>query len=306
MKKLLIILFVSSAFATPRLAQMREPGPELKSLVEAERAFSKTSETRGIREAFLTYLADEAVVFRPHPVQARKWYQERESIPGLLTWEPVFADVSRAGDLGYTTGPYEFREKNAAAAPVRYGHFVSAWKKQPDGSWRVVVDLGTPHPRPETKPTGLSFPSHDQSASAKSAPSIDVQAGRAALLDVDRAFSRASASKGAVAAYPSYSSDAIRFYRINRFPTTGKEAVRAFLSGKPGLFTWQPAASDVSRSGDLGYTYGSSEFKKSKSSDEPAERDSYLRIWKKQADGRWKVVLDVASPIPPSAPAAGQ
>jgi ketosteroid isomerase-like protein len=46
--------------------------------------------------------------------------------------------------------------------------------------------------------------------------------------------------------------------------------------------------------------------KKSKSSDEPAERDSYLRIWKKQADGRWKVVLDVASPIPPSAPAAGQ
>ena len=81
------------------------------------------SESEGISKAFLTYFSVEAITFRPTRVEARKRYEENPDIPGLLTWRPVFADVSAAGDLGYTTGPYEFRNKSLEEKPSLYGHY---------------------------------------------------------------------------------------------------------------------------------------------------------------------------------------
>ena len=120
----------------------------LAELVDAEREFARTSVASGMREAFLTFMADDAIVFRPHPVNAKSWYSERPDAPGVLDWVPVFADISLAGDLGYTTGPWEYVVEQSDT-PTAYGHYVSVWRKQPDGSWRVVIDLGTVHPRPE-------------------------------------------------------------------------------------------------------------------------------------------------------------
>jgi hypothetical protein len=77
----------------------------------------------------LTYFSVKAISFRPTPVKARRRYEENPNIPGLLTWHPVFADVSSAGDLGYTTGPYEFRNQSPDEQPSSYGHYVSLWKK---------------------------------------------------------------------------------------------------------------------------------------------------------------------------------
>ena len=57
-------------------------------------------------------------------------------------------------------------------------------------------------------------------------------------------------------------------------------------------------AAEMSISGDLGYTYGISEVKTGESGSVVNRRGSYLRIWKKQSDGEWKVVLDMANPIP--------
>jgi len=305
MKRSLPLLLAVFVLITPGFTQTKDPGPDLNSLVEAERAFSRTSETNGMREAFLAYLADDAIVFRPRPVEGKKWYLDRPAAPGVLTWEPVFAEVSQAADLGYTTGPWEFR-KDANDQPVAYGHYVSVWRKQPDGSWRVAIDLGIEHPRPETKPTGWTSPANDGATGDKVVPKVNIKTDRAALLDVDRKFSKASASKGTVAAFLSYAADDIRFYRMDAFPMTGKEAMQAVLSKMSGQLTWQPTAAEVSRSGDLGYTYGTFEFRKGSGGGEPVESGSYVRIWRKQSNGKWKVVLDITNPIPPPAAKSGQ
>ncbi|MCP4685054.1 MAG: hypothetical protein GY867_06340, partial [bacterium] len=82
-----------------------EPSPGLTSLVEAERAFASQVYDKGMRGAFLANLAGKSVVFDPRPVDGRKLYEEHEDKPSLLEWEPAFADISRAGRMGYTTGP---------------------------------------------------------------------------------------------------------------------------------------------------------------------------------------------------------
>jgi ketosteroid isomerase-like protein len=50
--------------------------------------------------------------------------------------------VSSAGDLGYTTGSYEVTVNDAKGNPVTSrGKVVVVWKKQPDGSWKAVLDI---------------------------------------------------------------------------------------------------------------------------------------------------------------------
>jgi ketosteroid isomerase-like protein len=57
---------------------------------------------------------------------------------------------------------------------------------------------------------------------------------------------------------------------------------------------------DVSRSGDLGYTYGS--YRTSGAAGAPVA-GYYLRIWRWQPESGWKVVLDQLTPNPPPRPA---
>jgi ketosteroid isomerase-like protein len=64
-----------------------------------------------------------------------------------LTWTPVGADIAASGDLGYTYGNYEFQTKDDSGKPiVDHGHYTSIWKKQKDGSWKVVLDMGNAGP----------------------------------------------------------------------------------------------------------------------------------------------------------------
>ena len=56
--------------------------------------------------------------------------------------------MARAGDLGYTTGPWEFKADIHDAKSVAWGHFLTVWKRQPDGSWKFAIDLGISNPQP--------------------------------------------------------------------------------------------------------------------------------------------------------------
>ena len=119
----------------------------LDSLVAAERAFAARSVEKGMRDAFLEFLAADGVIFRPLATNGRAVWEARGPIPATLVWEPAFAEVSAAGDLGFTTGPWELRP-NDAQRPTGYGHFVSIWQRQSDGTWRVAVDIGVSHAKP--------------------------------------------------------------------------------------------------------------------------------------------------------------
>lgn len=69
-----------------------------------------------------------------------------------LRWEPLGAEVSRT--VGYTYGRYVSRGTDQEGKPVtRYGKYVTIWKKQVDGSWKVVLDIGNSSPPPQPIPS---------------------------------------------------------------------------------------------------------------------------------------------------------
>jgi ketosteroid isomerase-like protein len=299
MKKIsLSILLISLALVAIAFAQKTGATSDPRSLAEAERAFAKTSEVKGTREAFLENLADDSILFHPGPVDGKKWWTEQPVRPGVLSWQPIYASVSRAGDLGYTTGPWEFREKSLEDNPVAFGYFVSIWKKQSDGAWKVILDLGTRNPAPQTPAPVLLFPG-DNPNNAKAKQKVDIEAERSALVKTEDEFAKLLTAKNTVDSFLSYLADGVRLYRTNAFPVVGKDAASVALAAKPGMLTWQPTKADVSTSGDLGYTYGTYEFK-AIGDNKPTESGNYMRIWKKQANGKWRVVLDLLNPIPPA------
>lgn len=304
MKKVFLLLLLFCLLARNGFTQHLDGGSDLKTLVNTEREFSKTSEAKGMRDAFLAFLADDGILFRPNPVSGKKWWLERPPAAGLLTWEPIFADVSRAGDLGYTTGPWQFREKGRDDTEVAHGNFVTVWKKQADRTWKFVIDLGISNPPPSARVVYLETPSKNQKALWKPKNNLNVESERSSLIDVDREFSKASMKEGAVIAFLQYAADSVRLFRNGKAPFIGKGVAASMFSEKQGALTWNPVKSDVARSGDLGYTYGAGEIKEEGAGE--TERFNYVRIWKKFSVGGWKVVLDVVNLIPPSNKPASQ
>jgi ketosteroid isomerase-like protein len=205
----------------------------------------------------------------------------------------VFADISRAGDLGYTTGPWEFRNNKSDVQPAAYGHYVSIWKKQPDGSWRVRIDVGISHAKPELKATEVGSPARVRTPSR-----ARVKDERMAVLRAERALSNISSRKGMAAALQAYAADDVRLYRPDNVPFIGKTAAQAALEKSVDDVTWQPTLIEVAQSGDLAYCYGTA-MSKMRGAKHAMSTSSYMRIWKKQPSGRWNVVLDISNPIPP-------
>ena len=272
-----------------------DTGEALAALVEAERAFAQTSVEEGMRHAFLDFLADDAIIFRPTPTNGQQWFADRPESPGTLDWQPVFADVADTGDLGYTTGPYSFSD--STGMPLAHGHYVSVWRLQPDSTWRVEIDAGINHPPPETPaPDRVAFPSDSMRADALS--KLYRESARVNLLKTDRDLAEASAAQGSVAAFSAVLADSIRVYRDGVFPQIGKRALEAVLARDAGVLTWVPIDAEVSQAGDMGYTYGLATFRAA-ATDTTTTSSSYLRIWKRAPEGAWTLVLDLASPVPP-------
>jgi ketosteroid isomerase-like protein len=215
----------------------------------------------------------------------------------LLSWQPIFAAISRGGDLGYTTGPWEFKPDIKDARATAFGNFMTVWRKQPDGSWKFALDLGTSNPEPKVPATTWQAPEVTPKA-AGNFKGVNQESERAALLMVDREFSNASGDHGAADAFSHYAATDVRLFRNGRFPFVGKLAATDALVPLTGEWTWTPTFADVSLSADLGYSYGTYEVREKSGARAVSERGNYARVWKK-INGYWKVVVDVADPLPP-------
>jgi ketosteroid isomerase-like protein len=273
------------------LAFMQGP-VRLHEMVQTEQAFSRMAAEKNTREAFLAFIADDGLLFRPGPVNGKKWLQEHPTPPSdkqpLLAWQPAFARMAATGDLGFTTGPWEFKADRKDAKASAYGHFVTLWKKQSDGSWKFVLDLGINHPMSGGPQTLWQPPAPKPPRKIRR---VDVAIARRALLDWDSAYLQRSLKHGLVKTFSSHADADVRLYRNGSLPFIGRAASLAALEATKGQMKWTTAGGDVSRSGDLGYTYGTYEVTDAA---KVIERGSYVRIWKNDADV-WRIVLDVAN-----------
>jgi ketosteroid isomerase-like protein len=267
----------------------------LTPVVEAEHAFAIYSVEHGMKEAFLRFAAPDGIIFRHAPVNATEtWTQTTPAPTGLLTWYPTYADVSRAGDLGWTTGPYEFREKAEDKQAAASGHYVTLWRRQPDGSFKFVLDFGIRHDAPAARETGLQYPPSARKADGRGKGVADAEATRASLLEAERALAADFSPQGSAHALISRADESFRLYRQNSLPVVGREAARRALEGRLEVLVWKPAKAEVSLSGDLGYCYGT--YVSKPGFEMPTEQGNYMRIWKR-VGGAWRVVLDVTNPV---------
>jgi len=296
--KILIFVIVLSAFVSPGFGQKSHEASALQSMVETERAFAAMSEEKGIRPSFMSFIAEDGILFRPKAVRGKQWMIDHP-LPAsdkrpLLKWQPGFADVARAGDMGYTTGPWEYKGDINDARPSDFGNFLTVWKKQADGSWKFAVDLGISNPEP-TRASAILELSKNYKQPPKGSVA-NVESERAALLTREREFSSSSVARGGQAAFLERASPDVRVFREGKLPFMGKAAALAAIPAGAGVWSWQPEAADVSSSGDVGYSYGLYRLE-NKDEGGKAETGNYLRIWKKQG-GTWKVVVDLANPLP--------
>jgi len=276
----------------------------LASLIDAERAFSALSEDKGIREAFLTWLAPDAVVFRPWPVEAHPIYEKMDPAnPAILTWEPDVADVAASGELGYTSGPYQVRP-GRGLEPTGFGHYVSVWKKQPDGAWRVFLDIGIPHDRPAYLAPVKAVASPRAAAARLPLSPEALRVEEAAFGQRAGKFVEEVGAKGLRKALTAAAAEDIRVLRPQRLPAVGKGALKDLIPAAAGRFvrgsperraSYQVV---VSWSGDLACAYGTSELRKDRAA---VETSAYLRIWRKDASGAWRISLDIELPVPAGA-----
>lgn len=125
---------------------------ESKRVLEADRQFQKATVEQGL-EGWMAAFDDDAVMFGREGTSRGK-AQIREAMaaafatPGFrFTWTPIRAEVSNDGQLGYSYGQYDRRVKNPEGQDnVKAGTYVTVWKKQKDGSWKVLADFGTSAP----------------------------------------------------------------------------------------------------------------------------------------------------------------
>ncbi|MEO6733376.1 MAG: hypothetical protein ABIN01_19295 [Ferruginibacter sp.] len=114
-------------------------------MMEADRAFSKLSEEKGMKHALLQFIDSKGVLLRPNSMpiaggEAINYISQGNDTSYTMTWEPNGGSVAKSGELGYTYGVYSLKPKDKDT--VFYGTYVSIWKKQPDGKWKFVLETG--------------------------------------------------------------------------------------------------------------------------------------------------------------------
>jgi ketosteroid isomerase-like protein len=272
------------------------PPPEIRDLVLAERTFARTSVETGMREAFLAVLADDAVIFRPGPVPGKEWFSSRPAVEGRLSWEPLWVDASRAGDLGYTSGPWQY---SPGDGDPTYGWFVSVWRRQVDGAWKVEADIGVSCPRPEGEHGNLGYPTRARRNANRVLDAGEVPDVLATFEAALAAHATRLREQGAAAACRAAASEHLRLYRAGAPPVLGREKACRSLDASGEHADLRRAGMGMSESGDLAYDYGLLDT--IAAGDEPTSRSSsYLDIWKIDGEGAWRLVLDLRTQPPPA------
>lgn len=144
MCKSLVFLLALVAFACNENKTSRDHLVE--KVRSVEKAFNDMAAKEGVKEAFLHFAADDAVISRNgkliegKPAMA-EYFNNQTLTDVKLQWEPSFIDVAASGDLAYTYGPYTFSAIDTAGLQINStGYFHTVWKRQEDGNWKFVWD----------------------------------------------------------------------------------------------------------------------------------------------------------------------
>ena len=133
------------------------------------------------------------------------------------------------------------------------------------------------------------------SISCTKQPTGNVETWKEEIVNTEKDFSNLSADKGIAKAFITYAADDAVLNR-NDSLIIGIERIKErfkAIPANPGILTWEPEFVEVSKSGDLGYTYGHYNYAYQDSTGNDLVRKGVFHtVWKRQEDGGWKYVWD--------------
>ncbi len=155
-RTLLALLLLAALVSPPVSAAKTSAGltldlaTEVAKILAADRASCAAVQANGAA-GWSAFFDADGIMFSGSPgtVRGREAIQKALALsfaaPGFkLSWTPIRAEVSTDGRLGYSYGQYERRINSPDGQPVnRGGTYVTVWKKQEDGSWKVLSNFGT-------------------------------------------------------------------------------------------------------------------------------------------------------------------
>ena len=257
-------------------------------LIASENYFASLVKNKGLRKAFLKMSGENAIVFRPGPVSVQKFYGEQpDSIGGSLSWEPVLARVCKSGDWGFTSGPYVYKPSDSSSTTY-YGDYLSIWKKNSKGVWKLALDIGITHKKPASKPAlNYANPSNNKFIHQRSKARL--QQREDIVFSSDKLNSTIEKADHKIALNEFISEDC-RLLFPGFEPIIGKEKIIAFWE-KQGLKKLSaPHLADRSYSGEYAFTRGETIITTKKGKD---QRYHYVRIWEVQPGFKWNIAVEV-------------
>jgi ketosteroid isomerase-like protein len=122
---------------------------ESKLLSDTDRFYSALSAEKGMNTSFLEMFDSAGVMLNANHMPIEGFEAIKASLMSesdstfTLTWEPKFARIATSGELGYTYGTYQIKDK-ATDSITGVGKYATIWIKQKDGQWKAILDTGNP------------------------------------------------------------------------------------------------------------------------------------------------------------------
>lgn len=247
-----------------------------KSLVKAEKEFAESLAKNGSKTAYTTFAANDGLVFRPNPVNAKTFYGSQPESTDVV-WSPAYAKVSRSGDFGYTTGPFAIGAKE-------YGQYFSIWKAV-NGKWELAIDLGVSHNKP-LKQVTTEFIEPKDSYKPKFLNDKQRQTGAEIIGTTEETLNTLLKTHG-VSAFAGFVNHDVRVLFPGYEPIIGKDKAVAFFNSMFAKVSLKRTKVVKADGGDLAYSYGVAtiDYKA-----DLRESFNYVFVYERQADAMWNLV----------------
>lgn len=255
-----------------------------KSLLKAETDFSESVAKNGTKSAFHSFSANDALVFRPNPVNAKTFYANQPNDKNL-SWTPDYARVSRSGDWGFTTGGYTVEGTEKA-----YGQYLSVWKAI-NGKWELVLDIGTSHNKP-LHPVVSHFQDPKDYYKPQFAGPKQLAAGKEIILTTEKTMSAMLKSHG-IGAFGGFLNPDARVVFPGYEPIIGKDKAVAFYNSIISKISFKTTQADKAAGGDFAYTYGVATVDYRT---DLRESFNYVFIYERQPDHNWNLISQIYTP----------
>jgi len=136
------------ACAQPAPAPVDESAAAADAVRAADIAWEKAFTSRDTTAAVAAVEATGSILPPNAPIATgpeaiRALFNGFYAMPAMtLHWTVTKAEAARSGDLAYTSGSYDLSFNDPKGKPVgEHGKYVTVWRKQADGGWKVVLDI---------------------------------------------------------------------------------------------------------------------------------------------------------------------